>query len=128
MIDTHLFTVSYVAYEDVIHLVKANGVTDQAAAEKSAQWIWDLNCFTLDIYRTDDGEERTLAEFMCDWLQSGYSWEASSAHLETLSLTTRKRALSPTFRADAMKRLRENAARTYDPQVRDQTEDGGDPS
>ena len=129
MIDKHLFTMTFVVKDDVIDMVKVEGVTARAEVERRAQRIWEEVCFTLQIYRTTQGEEGTLAEFMCDWLRSGYSWEASITHLETLSLTTApKRALSPTFRADAMKRLRENAARTYDPQVRDEAEAGGDPS
>ena len=115
MIDKHFFTMSFVVKDDVIDMVKAEGVTDMAEAERRAQRIWEEVCFTLDIYHTARGEEGTLAEFMCKWLRSGYSWEASIAHLETLSPTTRKRQLSPTFRADAMKRLRVNAAKTYAP-------------
>ena len=128
MIDQRFFTMTFVVKDDVIDMVRVAGVTDRAEVERRAQRIWEEVCFTLEIYRAADGEEGTRAEFMCKWLRSGYSWEASIAHLDTLIITTRKRALSPTFRADAMKRLRENAARTYDPQVRDQTEDGGDPS
>ena len=53
---------------------------------------------------------------MCDWLRSGYSWADSKTHLKTLSLSTApERAISMTSRADAMKRLRENAAKTYAP-------------
>ena len=128
LINRHLFTVSSVAYEDVIHLVKANGVTDQAAAEKRAQWIWDLNCFTLDIYCASDGEKRTQAEFICKWLQAGYSWAASVAHLQTLTITAQKRDLSPTFKEAARKRLREKIVSTYDSEVRTDAEARGDPS
>ena len=102
--------------DDVIDQVKAEGVTNQLEVERRAQRIWDEVCFPLDIYRTDQGSEGTQAEFMCEWLQCGYSWESCITHLETLSLTIGpKRALSPTFRAEAMKRLRENAAKTYAP-------------
>ena len=128
MINRHLFTVSSVAYEDVIHLVKANGVTDQAAAEHLAQWIWDLNCFTLDIYCASDGEKRTQAEFICKWLKAGYSWAASVAHLQTLTITAQKRDLSPTFKEAARKRLREKIVSTYDSEVRTDAEARGDPS
>ena len=128
MINRHLFTVSSVAYEDVIHLVKAEGVTDQAAAEKRAQSIWDMNCFTLDIYCASDGEERTQAEFICKWLQAGYSWAASVAHLQTLTITAQKRDLSPTFKEAARKRLREKIVSTYDSEVRTDAEVRGDPS
>ena len=128
MIDKHFFTVTFVVKDDVIDMVKVEGVTDGVEVERRAQQIWEEDCFTLEIYRTAQGEEGTLAEFMCHWLQSGYSWEASSAHLETLSRTTRKRALSPSFRENAMKRLRANVARTYDPQARQGTEYGGETS
>ena len=111
MIDRHLFTITFVVYADVIDMVKGNGVTDQAEAERRAQRIWREDCFTLDIYHTTQGEERTMAEFMCEWLQSGHSWEASIAHLDTLSPTNRKRDLSPTFRENAIQRLRDNIAR-----------------
>ena len=124
MVDKHFFTVTFVVKDDVIDMVKFEGVTDQAEVERTAQRIWQEDCFTLEIYCTDDGTEGTLAEFMRDWLKSGYSWGASSDHLKTLSRTTRKRALSPKFREAAMKRLRDNAARNYDAQDRDHTEDG----
>ena len=128
MIDRHLFTMTFVVADDVIDLVKAEGVTDEAEVARHAQRIWANDCFPLDIYRTADGVEGTLAEFMCDWLRSGYSWAASIAHLKTLSITTQKRALSPTFKAAAMKRLREKVVSTYDPQVRTEAEARGDPS
>ena len=107
MINRRLFTVSSVAYEDIIHLVIAEGVKDQAAAEKRAQAIWEMNCFSLDIYCASNGEEGTQAEFICKWLQAGYSWAASVAHLQTLTITAQKRDLSPTFNEAARKRLRE---------------------
>ena len=128
MIDTHFYTNTFVVKDDVIDMVKALGVTDNAEAEKRAQRIWGEVCFTLEIYHTDQGEEGTFAEFMCAWLRSGYTWESSIAHLWTLFPTNRKRALSQTFKADAMKRLRANAAKSYDPQVRAGTEAGEFPS
>ena len=113
MIDKDYFTWKFVILDDVIDMVKAVGVTDLEEATRRAHRIWADCCFSLEIYRTTQGVEGTRAEFMCDWLRSGYSWEASITHLETLSLTNSpKRALSPTFKADAMKRLRENGART----------------
>ena len=124
MINKKLKTMSFVVKDDVIDMVKFEGVTDQAEVERTAQRIWQEDCFTLEIYCADDGTEGTLAEFMRDWLKSGYSWEASSDHLKTLSRTTRKRELSPKFREAAMKRLRDNVASNYDPQDRDHTEDG----
>ena len=126
MIDKHFFTMSFVVLDDVIEMVKDEGVTDMAEAERRAQRIWEEVCFTLEIYHTAQGEEGTLAEFMCAWLQAGYSWQASFAHLRTLFPTTRKRALPPETRAVAMKRLREDAAHTYDPQPLAGTEAGGD--
>ncbi len=111
MIDRHLFTITFVVYVDVIDMVKRNGVTDQAEAERRAHRICCEYCFSLFIYRTAEGEEKTSAEFMREWLQSGYSWEASIAHLRTLSPTNRKRDLSPTFRENAIQRLRDNIAR-----------------
>ena len=128
MIDQHVFTMTFVVMDDVIDMVKVAGVTDPGEVERRAQRIWEEVCFTLQIYRTSQGEEGTLAEFMCHWLQSGYSWEESSAHLETLSRTTRKRALSRSFREGAMERLRAKVARTYDPQPRQGTEYGGETS
>ena len=125
MINKELKTISFVVKDDVIDMVKfEGGVTDQAEVERTAQRIWQEDCFTLEIYCTDDGTEGTLAEFMRDWLKSGYSWGASSDHLKTLSRTTRKRALSPKFREAAMKRLRDNAARNYNARDRDHTGDG----
>ena len=128
MIDKHFFTMSFVVLDDVIEMVKDEGVTDMAEAERRAQRIWEEVCFTLEIYHTAQGEEGTLAEFMCSWLRSGYSWEASIVHLKTLFPTTRKRALPPAIREVAMKRLRAEASLTYDPQPLAGTEAGGDPS
>ena len=128
MIDTNSYTMTFVVKDDVIDMVKALGVTDNAAAERRAHRIWGEVCFTLEIYHTDQGEEGTFAEFMCAWLRSGYTWESSIAHLWTLFPTNRKRALSQTFRADAMKRLRTKVAQSYDPQVRAGTEAGEFPS
>ena len=126
MIDQHVFTMTFVVKDDVIDMVKAEGVTDRVEAERRAQRIWDEVCFPLEIYRTAQGEEGTLAEFMCSWLRSGYSWEASIVHLKTLFPTTRKRALPPAIREVAMKRLRAEASHTYDPQPLAGTEAGGD--
>ena len=126
MINRHCFTMTFVVMDDVIAMVKAEGVTDKAAADRRAQRIWESVCFTLEIYYTAQGEEGTLAEFMCAWLQAGYSWQASFAHLRTLFPTSRKRALPPETRSVAMKRLRADAAHTYDPQPLAGTEAGGD--
>ena len=117
MIDPYFFTMKEVVMDDVIDQVKAEGATNQRQAERRAQQIWEDVCFPLDIYRTDQGSEGTQAEFMCDWLEGGYSWHSCIAHLKTLSLITgQKRAFSSTFKEDAMNRLIENVARTYAPQ------------
>ena len=113
MIDKHLFTMTFVVMDDVIDMVKAVGVADLEEATRRAHRIWTDRCFSLEICRTTQGVEGTRAEFMCDWLRSGYSWEASITHLDSLSRTNSTRPLSPTFKADAMKWLREKSATTY---------------
>ena len=117
MINRRLFTVLSVAYEDVIHFVIAAAAQKhaaaqeraqaQAAAQKHAQAIWEMYCFSLDIYCASNGEEGTQAEFICKWLQAGYSWAASVAHLQTLTITAQKRDISATFNVATRKRLRE---------------------
>ena len=127
MIDWRLLTIKEVLYVDVIEQVKAEGVTNQVEVERRAQRIWNEVCFPLDIYRTDQGSEATQAEFMCEWLKGGYSWESCITHLKTLSRTTGpKRELSPRFKEAAMKRLKDNAAETYVPQTIDEAEAGDD--
>ena len=130
MVDKNGFTMTWVVKDDVIDMVEAESVTTlrhlpsdvaKAEVERRAQRIWDNPvhkvCFPLDIYRTAQGKEGTQAEFMCEWLKSGYSWEESKTHLKALSLSKgAKRALPETFREDAMKRLRDDAAKTYAPQ------------
>ena len=116
MIDKERFTLTYVVNDDVIDLVKAKGVTGQADAYRAAQKIWKEVCFPLEIYRTAQGKEGTQAELMRDWLKSGQTWEASLLHLKKLFPTTaQKRQLPWTVREDAMKRLRDNVAKTYAP-------------
>ena len=112
--------------DDVIDQVKAEGATNQRQAERRAQQIWDDVCFPLDIYRTDQGLEATQAEFMCEWLKGGYSWESCITHLKTLSRTTgAKRDPSPSFKEAAMTRLNDKAAETYVPQDEDEAEARG---
>ena len=102
------FTIKWVVMENVIDEVVATGVTDHTEAERRAQRIWDHVCFLPDIYRNDD-KEMTKAEFMLEWLQSGYTWDACIAHLETLRASSgpSKRPLPEPFKAEAVKRLRE---------------------
>ena len=88
MIDNHFpFIINSVVMDDVIAVVKAAGVTDHVEAVRRAQNIWDQVCFKLDIYTTGD-KKGTKAEFMFEWLQSGYTWDACIACLETLSPTS----------------------------------------
>ena len=106
-IDQHDGTIKWIILEDVIDEVKATGVTDHTEAERCAQRIWEHVCFLPDIYRKDD-KERTKAEFMLEWLQSGYTWDACIAHLKTLtpSSVPSKRRIPENFKTDALKRLR----------------------
>ena len=111
MIDWRLLTIKEVLYVDVIEQVKAEGVTNQVEVERRAQRIWHEVCFPLDIYRTDQGTETTKAEFMCEWLQCGYSWGTCLTHLDSLSITTfPKRELSLAFKERAKKRLEDHNA------------------
>ena len=115
-IDKFSFEMTWVVMEDVIDQVKAEGCTIQADVDKRAQWIWNDACFPLEIYHTAKGVEATQAEFMREWLESGSSWEDAKTRLKKLRLSPgKKRALSPTFREAALKRLRKNAAITYTP-------------
>ena len=112
------FTIKWVVMDDVIDEVKVAGVKNHVDAVRRAQKIWDQVCFPLDIYSTGD-KEGTKAEFMFEWLHSGYTWDACIAHLKTLYLTKgKKRALPETFKTDTKKRLRENVAKTYAPRSR----------
>ena len=113
------FTMKWVVMDDIIAEIKATGVKNPVDAFRSAQKIWEEDCFKLDIYRTG-GKEGTKAEFMVEWLHRGYYWDACIAHLKTLSPTKgKKRALPETFRTDTKKRLRENVAKTYRPENAD---------
>ena len=116
----------FITHDEILNMViKDYRVTDKATAEKKAQRIWHKECFTLDIYRAADGTQRTRAEFLCEWLHLGYKRDESIAHFKTLTLTTSKRSLSPSFRHDAMKRARQNVEITYRPQVSAASADGG---
>ena len=116
----------FITHDEVLDMVmKDYSVTDKATAEKKAQRIWHKECFTLDIYRAADGTQHTRAEFLCEWLNLGYKLDESIAHLKTLTPTTSKRSLSPSYRNDAMKRARQNLEITYRPQVSAASADGG---
>ena len=115
----------FITHDEILDMVmKDYCVTDKATAEKKAQRIWHKECFTLDIYRSADGTQRTRAEFLCEWLNLGYKLDESIAHLKTLTLTTSKRSLSPSYRHDAMKRARQNVEISYRPQVSAASADG----
>ena len=126
MIDKDSATMTWVVMDHVIDQVKAGGVTDEREAERCAQQLWKDVCFLPDIYRTDQEVEATQAEFICEWLHRGYSWEVCITHVKSLYFNTgAKRELSPRFKEAAMKRLMDNAAEPYVPQDDDETEDGG---
>ena len=111
MIDKESFAIKFVLLEDIRDQVIDEGVGDQAEVVGRAQRIWNEVCFPLDIYRTVEGWEGTQAEAMREWLQRGHSWEAAISFLQTLYFTTSpERAVSPSFRAEIVKRLRENTA------------------
>ena len=57
MIDKQFFTMTFVVKDDVIDMVKVEGVTDGVEVERRAQQIWEEDCFTLEIYRTAHGKE-----------------------------------------------------------------------
>ena len=126
MIDKDSATMTWVVMDDVIDQVKAGGVTDEREAERCAQQLWKDVCFLPDIYRTDQEVEATQAEFICEWLHRGYSWEVCITHVKSLHFNTgAKRELSPRVKEAAMKRLMINAAVPYVPQDDDEAEDGG---
>ena len=107
------YGIKWLVQEDLIEEFIKDGVTDRKKATRRAQRIWDRACFDLQIYRTGF-KTKTRAEFLLEWLQSGFTWEDSINHLKTLSLTTvPKRALPPNFKDDAKNRLRAKAAKTY---------------
>ena len=118
----------FVTHDDIIAMVKSEGVRNLAVAQKRAQEIWVKDCFTLELYLDADGIEATHAEFVCEWLHSGYTLADSIAYLATLRETTRKRSLPPTSRQEAMKRARQNVDKTYTPKVASGLADGGDAS
>ena len=121
-------SLSFVTHDDVIAMVMDGGVTNQAAAQKRAQQIWDKDCFTLEIYLHADGTQGTQAEFVCQWLHDGYTMAASIAHLSTLTETTLKRSRTPTSRREAMKRARQIVEMTYSSKDASGRVDGGDAS
>ncbi len=117
MIDKQRFTIQWVVMDDIIDQVKGEGWMDDAEVVRRACRIWNEVCFPLNIYRTVEGSEGTMAEFMLEWLQSGYSWQTSITHLQTLSPVhpSSTRSLPETFRADTIMRLREDIAQAYPP-------------
>ena len=115
-IDPHSRTMTWAVKDDIRDEVRAAGVRENEV-EKQAQWIWKEYCFQLDIYRNKDREEGTMAEFVRFWLQKGFCWDQCKDLLWTLKKCHRKppRQISPGFREETRKRLREEVARTYVP-------------
>ena len=111
MVDKELHSISWVIQEDVIEMVKAQGITDVDEVDRRVQDVWDDCCFDLVILRSRGGERKTKAEFMRDWLRSGCTWQQSKARLNMLIRVKidqgEKRPIPPTFRDGAMKRLRD---------------------
>ena len=109
MIELHGPSISFVIHDDVIDIVKSRGVTDQAQAEKMAQNMWKDNCFTLAILRSPEGEERTRAEFIHNFLLSGYGWKESFDYSKRFIVSSEKRDLPQSFRGRVINLSRENA-------------------
>ena len=106
----------WVVNDDVIAEVKAGGVTDEGDAEIITQRIWTTVCFPPDIYRTAEGDQATQAEFICQWLRAGISWDVCITYLKSLRLVKDSKRECPwTFREASMKRLKDNIAETYRP-------------
>ena len=49
MIDKHFFTMTFVVKDDVIDMVKVEGVTDRAEVERIAQRIWEEDLSLIHI-------------------------------------------------------------------------------
>ena len=110
MIDKDSATMTWVFMDHVIEQVIARGVTDELQAERCALQLWHYACFPPDIYRTNQGVEATKAEFICEWLNCGYSWEECITYVKTLSRNTgAKREPSPRFKEAVIRRLMDNA-------------------
>ena len=127
-------SVSFVTHDDVIAMVMDGGVTDEESAHKCAQYIWDKDCYTLEVYLDDDGTRGTQAEFVCQWLDDGYTLAESVAHLSTLTSVfdgrghPKKRSRSPNSKRQAMKRARQKVSMTYSPKDASGRVDEGDAS
>ena len=119
------FTPMWVVHDEVIDEVILGGVTDVGEAEVIAQRIWKEECFLPDIYRTEEGDQATQAEFICQWLRAGISWDDCITYLKSLRLVKdSKRELPSTFREASMKRLKDNISQTYRPRSSDVAESG----
>ena len=107
------FAIKWVLYDHVVEMVNAD--------EGKAQQTWEECCFTVEIFRNrSTGVEKTQAEFLQDWLLEGYPWTVclqGLGMLHQVSSSTghvKKRLLPQEFRDNALKRLRESDAVTYD--------------
>ena len=110
------FTITWVLMEDVIDEVKATGVTDHKEAVRRAQKIWNNVCFLPEMYITDRGDkEATRAEFVQEWLQRGYTWEACIDHLETLRASSGSSRRQLPQLSETKKRVKASLAKTYTP-------------
>ena len=110
------FTPMWVVHDQVIDEVILGGVTDVGEAEVIAQRIWKEVCFLPDIYRTEEGDQATRAEFICQWLRAGISWDDCITYLKSLRLVKDSKRECPwTFREASMKRLKHNISQTYSP-------------
>ena len=118
-------TPMWVVNDDVIAEVKAGGVTDERDAQIFAQRIWTNVCFPPDIYRTAEGDQATQAEFICQWLRAGISWDDCITYLKSLRLVKgTKRECPFAVREASMKRLKYNISKTYRPEDSNVAETG----
>ena len=119
------FTPMWVVHDEVIDEVILGGVTDVGEAEVIAQRIWKEECFLPDIYRTEEGDQATRAEFICQWLRAGISWDDCITYLKSLRLVKgTKRECPWAFREASMKRLKYNISKTYRPEDSNVAETG----
>ena len=118
-------TPMWIVHEDVIAEVKAGGVTDDRDAEVIAQRYWKDFCFPPDIYRTAEGDQATQAEFICQWMRAGISWDDCITYLKTLRIVKDSKRECPwAIREASMKRLKDNISQTYRPSDSDVAEAG----
>ena len=119
------FTPMWVVHDEVIDEVILGGVTDVGEAEVIAQRIWKEVCFLPDIYRTEEGDQATRAEFICQWLRAGISWDDCITYLKSLRLVKgTKRECPFAVREASMKRLKYNISKTYRPEDSNVAETG----